>query len=195
MVSLDAGGSLVRPGLDQDCAHGSPRSCSLSLTGSASFLRKRCFQRSSHSRRHPSARKVAILQCVGLLGAETAPSTSGFIVIRNATKQRAFMTNATTLKAPFISAPHIPLGAAVDATPSIAASAAYSAAAYAGLFVKFGGRFSRKADSASLASAALTRAMNSWLSLLRASWSGSIEACLRSRLLASNAPPGFAASF
>src|SRR5215471_9083131 len=48
-VRLDDGGGLVRPGLGQHCTHGSPRSCSLSLTVSASFCRKRCSQRSSHS--------------------------------------------------------------------------------------------------------------------------------------------------
>src|ERR1700751_4382527 len=73
------------------------------------------------------------------------------------------------------------------------ASTDYLAATCVGLFVKLGGRFSRKAGSSSLASAELTRSMNSWFSLFTASSSWPIKACLMSRLLASNALPGFAA--
>src|SRR6516162_4501233 len=43
----------------------------------------------------------------------------------------------------------------------------YSAAMGVFVLLKFGGRFSRKADNASLASAVLTRSMNSWLTLDR----------------------------
>src|SRR6516165_11637787 len=78
---------------------------------------------------------------------------------------------------------------------SIAASPDYLAATGVFVLLKFGGRFSRKAESASLASAEVTRTMNSSLSLFIACLSWPIEACLRSRLLASNAPLGFAASF
>src|SRR5215472_6836686 len=70
----------------------------------------------------------------------------------------------------------------------------YLAATGAFVLLKLGGRFSRKAESASLASAEVTRAMNSWLSLSIAALSRPIEGCLRSRLLATNAPLGFATS-
>ena len=46
---LDNGGCLVRPGLGQHCAHGSPRSGCLSFMASAAPFRERCSQRASHS--------------------------------------------------------------------------------------------------------------------------------------------------
>ena len=107
--SLDNGSCLVRSGLGQHRVHGSPRSCSLSLTASASFCRKRYSKRSSYSGslRHTGARDAVILQCAGLLGTGTAPSPSGFTVIRTIAKHIAAMTNVTTLKTCFISAPRI----------------------------------------------------------------------------------------
>src|SRR5262249_40584560 len=71
--------------------------------------------------------------------------------------------------------------------PSIAVGSDYLAATGALVLMKLGGRFSRKAESASLASAEVTRSMNSWLSLSIAALSWPIEGCLRSRLLANNA--------
>ena len=62
----------------------------LSLTASASFCRKRYSKRSSYSGslRHTGARDAVILQCAGLLGTGTAPSPSGFTVIRTIAKRR-----------------------------------------------------------------------------------------------------------
>ena len=105
-------------------------------------------------------------------------------------KHIAAMTNVITLKTCFM-LHAFPPGAAVSLSISrLAATAStdYSAAACVWLLVKLGGRFSRKADNASLASGPLTRFMNSWLSLSIAALSWPIEGCLRSRLLANNAP-------
>ena len=57
--------------------------------------------------RHTGSREVAILQCAGLLGTVTAPCASGFTVVRSIAKHIAAMTNVTTLKTCFISAPRI----------------------------------------------------------------------------------------
>src|SRR5215510_5154042 len=101
--SLDDGSCPVRSGLGQHRVHGSPRSCSMSLTASASFCRKRCSQRSRQgSLRHTGSREAAILQCAGLLGAVTVPCASGFTVIKSIAKHIAAMTNVTTLKTCFM---------------------------------------------------------------------------------------------
>src|SRR3954468_9853147 len=78
---------------------------------------------------------------------------------------------------------------------SLAPARTYSAATGVVVFVTLGGRFSRNADSASLASAERTRSLNAWFSMFTASLSWPIEACLMSRLHARNAPLGFAVSF
>jgi hypothetical protein len=57
------------------------------------------------------------------------------------------------------------------------------------LFVKLGGRFSRKAENTSLASAELTRSKNSWFSIFMAALTSPIEACLMSRLPAIELDP------
>ena len=86
---------------------GSPRSCSLSLTVSASFRRKRCSQRfgRSGSPRQTGLRETASLQCAGLPGGGTALSGSAFTVIRNIAKHIATMTNVTTVKMSFLKTP------------------------------------------------------------------------------------------
>src|SRR3984957_12250447 len=72
---------------------------------------------------------------------------------------------------------------------------AYAAVAACVVLLKLGGRFSRNAENASLASAEGTRSTYSWFSIFTASLSCSIELRLMSRLQARNAPLGFAASF
>src|ERR1700722_5078639 len=71
----------------------------------------------------------------------------------------------------------------------------YAAVAACVVLLKLGGRFSRNAENASLASADGTRSTYSWFSIFTASLSWSIELRLMSRLQARNAPLGFAASF
>src|SRR6185369_14136794 len=71
----------------------------------------------------------------------------------------------------------------------------YSAATGGVVFAKLGGRFSKKAENASLASANRNRSANSRFSTFTASLSWPIEDCLMRRLHARSAPTGFAASF